>query len=92
MGGAEGRYGGAGAGSAQPGLQTGEIRPGARNLPDGSRLAWKTLGFAPSASPLLPFFIEWDPAGGHPSSTSPAGCRLTGFALKNPAPAACASR
>jgi hypothetical protein len=68
------------------GVQIGETRPGARNLPDGSRLAWKTLGFPPSASSLLPFFIEWDPAGAHPSSTSPGGCRLTGFALEDPAP------
>jgi hypothetical protein len=70
------------------GVEIGEIRPGGRNLPDGSRLAWKTLGFPPSASSLLPFFIEWDPAGAHPSSTSPEGCRLTGFALESPAPEA----
>jgi hypothetical protein len=68
------------------GVEVGEIRPGGRNLPDGSRLAWKTLGFPSSASSLLPFFIEWDPAGAHPSSTSPEGCRLTGFALEDPAP------
>jgi hypothetical protein len=64
------------------GVQIGEIRPGGRNLPDGSRLAWKTLGFAPGSNPLLPFFIEWDRGGAHPSSTSPGGCRLTGFALE----------
>lgn len=68
------------------GIETGEVRPGARNRPDGTRLAWKTLGFPPSSSPLLPFFIEWDPAGAHPSTTSPGGCRLTGFALQDPAP------
>ena len=67
-------------------VRTGEIRPGARNRPDGSRLAWKTLGFAPPSSPLLPFFIEWDRAGAHPSATSPGGCRLTGFSLEDPAP------
>jgi hypothetical protein len=42
------------------GIAIGEIRPGGRNLPDGSRLSWQTLGFAPPASPLLPFFIEWE--------------------------------
>ncbi len=68
------------------GVEIGEIQPGARDRPDGSRLAWKTLGFPPSASPLLPFFIAWDPAGAHPSSTSPGGCRLIGFALADPAP------
>jgi hypothetical protein len=68
------------------GVATEEIRPGARNRPDGTRLAWKTLSFAPPSSPLLPFFIEWGPGGAHPSATSPAGCRLTGFALQDPAP------
>jgi hypothetical protein len=67
------------------GIATDEIRPGSRNRPDGSRLAWKTLGFQ-SEHPLLPFFIQWDPAGAHPSATSPAGCRLTGFALEDPNP------
>jgi len=64
----------------------GEVRPGGRNLPDGSRLEWKTLSFASASSPLLPFFIEWGQGGAHPSTTSPAGCRLTGFALEDPAP------
>jgi catechol 2,3-dioxygenase-like lactoylglutathione lyase family enzyme len=63
-----------------------EIRPGGRNLPDGSRLDWKTLSFSPPSSPLLPFFIEWGRGGAHPSTTSPSGCRLTGFALEDPAP------
>jgi Glyoxalase-like domain len=67
------------------GIETGEIRPGARNRPDGTRLAWKTLDLT-APSPLLPFFIEWDPAGAHPSATSPQGCRLTGFVLHDPAP------
>lgn len=68
------------------GIETGEVRPGARNRPDGTRLAWKTLNYASSSHPLLPFFIEWDPATAHPSATSPAGCRLTGFTLQDPAP------
>jgi catechol 2,3-dioxygenase-like lactoylglutathione lyase family enzyme len=68
------------------GIETGEVRPGSRNKPDGTRLAWKTLNFPPSAHPLLPFFIEWDPGTAHPSATSPAGCRLTGFVLNDPNP------
>jgi hypothetical protein len=68
------------------GVQTEEIRPGARNRPDGTRLAWKTLGFAIPSNPLLPFFIEWDRASAHPASTSPEGCRLTGFTLEDPNP------
>jgi Glyoxalase-like domain len=69
------------------GVQTGEIRPGARNRPDGTRLAWKTLDYTSPSSPLLPFFIEWDPASAHPSTTSPQGCRLTGLILEDPKPA-----
>jgi hypothetical protein len=68
------------------GAKTDEIRPGGRNLPDGSRLTWKTLSFAPPSSPLLPFFIEWGAGAAHPSATSPGGCRLTGFVLEDPAP------
>jgi hypothetical protein len=68
------------------GAKVDEIRPGGRNLPDGSRLDWKTLSFAASSSPLLPFFIEWGRGGAHPSTTSPPGCQLTGFALEDPAP------
>lgn len=69
------------------GIETGEIRPGARNQPDGTRLAWRTLDLT-APSPLLPFFIEWDPATAHPSETTPKGCRLTGFSLHDPAPEA----
>lgn len=69
------------------GIGTGEIRPGARNQPDGTRLAWRTLDLT-APSPLLPFFIEWDPATAHPSETTPKGCRLTGFVLHDPAPEA----
>lgn len=69
------------------GAKTGEIRPGARNRPDGTRLAWKTLEYTSPASPLLPFFIEWDHATAHPSATSPGGCRLAGLFLEDPNPA-----
>jgi len=68
------------------GAQTGEIRPGARKRPDGARLAWKTLDITSPASPLLPFFIEWDHATAHPSATSPGGCRLADLILEDPNP------
>jgi Glyoxalase-like domain/Carboxypeptidase regulatory-like domain len=68
------------------GVQTGDIEPGARNRPDGTRLAWQSTGFANLSNPLLPFFIEWDPTSVHPASTSPEGCRLTGFTLEDPNP------
>ncbi len=71
------------------GVEIGEVRPGARNRPDGTRLSWQTLSFAPNKNAdagLPPFFIEWGPGTAHPSTTSPAGCRLTGFALEAAAP------
>ncbi|HEY0513081.1 MAG TPA: VOC family protein [Thermoanaerobaculia bacterium] len=68
------------------GVPTGEIRPGGRNLPDGTRLAWKTLAYGEPSSPLLPFFIDWGRGGAHPSATSPGGCRLAGLSLQDPAP------
>jgi hypothetical protein len=67
-------------------VPTGEVRPGERKKPDGTRLAWKTLELASPSSDLLPFFIEWDAGSAHPSATSPAGCKLTGFILEDPAP------
>jgi len=68
------------------GVTTGEVRPGERKRPDGSRLAWRTLELTSPSSDPLPFLIEWDAATAHPSSTSPAGCKLTGFTLEDPAP------
>jgi hypothetical protein len=68
------------------GIAVEAIRPGGRNLPDGSRLSWQTLGFTPPASPLLPFFIQWGEGSAHPSATSPQGCRLVSLILEDPAP------
>lgn len=65
------------------GIATEEIRNGARERPDGTRLAWKTLEYS-GPERLLPFFIEWDRASAHPSTTSPQGCRLAGLSLESP--------
>jgi hypothetical protein len=64
------------------GVELGEIRAGARNSPDGTHLAWKSMAYA-AATRLLPFFIQWDRATTHPSATSPAGCKLTGLFLQD---------
>jgi hypothetical protein len=65
------------------GVQVGEIRAGARDRPDGTHLAWKTMEYS-SPSRILPFFIEWDRATAHPSTTSPAGCKLKSLYLQDP--------
>ena len=54
---------------------------GARVLPTGTRLAWRTLNVTGPASELLPFFIEWQTMDVHPSRTSPAGCTLGEVAI-----------
>ncbi|HEX8100841.1 MAG TPA: VOC family protein [Actinomycetota bacterium] len=45
-----------------------EMTPGARTLPDGGRVAWRTVGVERAlGSGYLPFFISWDvPANHHP--------------------------
>ena len=64
-------------------VQIEEIRPGARDRPDGTRLAWKTMDYA-APSRILPFFIEWDRATARPSTTSPTGCKLKSLYLQDP--------
>ena len=65
---------------------------GARARPDGSTLLWRTVGvLAPFRDPdvdPMPFFIQWGQGVTHPAQDSPAGCRLAGFELRHPDPAA----
>jgi hypothetical protein len=68
------------------GVAGGAVRAGSRQRPDGALLRWRTLSPWAGASELLPFFIEWDTAGRHPSVDAPAGCTLAGFALAAPVP------
>jgi catechol 2,3-dioxygenase-like lactoylglutathione lyase family enzyme len=60
--------------------------PGSRERPDGRLLQWQTLVLEDDESGLLPFFIEWRGDSLHPAVDSPAGCRLTRFALATPEP------
>jgi hypothetical protein len=63
-------------------------RDGSRARPDGRLLKWKTLNLADDHNGLLPFFIEWDATSTHPSTDSPAGCRLESFTIADPDPTA----
>ena len=63
-------------------------RDGSRARPDGRLLKWKTLNLGDDHNGILPFFIEWDVNSTHPSSDSPAGCKLEAFTIADPAPAA----
>ena len=55
---------------------------GSRRKPDGGLLEWRTGGARGPGLGLAPFLIEWSPASAHPSSTSPAGCRLLGIEVR----------
>jgi hypothetical protein len=68
------------------GLPGGVAQPGARHRPDGTTLRWRTLNPWGLPTGVLPFFIEWDPAGVHPSTDAPAGCTLAGLTLSSPSP------
>lgn len=60
--------------------------PGSRRRPDGSMLEWQTAGAGGPGLELAPFFIQWADGTAHPSTTSPAGCRLEGLELVEPEP------
>ena len=60
--------------------------PGSRKRPDGRLLQWKTLNLKDDDAGLLPFFIEWSADSVHPSSDSPAGCRIVRFEIATPEP------
>jgi hypothetical protein len=68
------------------GFATSEIRPGSRQKPDGTVLKWRTVGLADETLDSAPFFIEWDAASAHPSTTSPSGCTLTKLEAEDPHP------
>ncbi|HEY5641090.1 MAG TPA: VOC family protein [Dehalococcoidia bacterium] len=58
-----------------------------RALPDGGELSWRLTIRRPIAGDgLVPFLIEWDAGGPHPSASSPAGCRLTDLTAEHPHP------
>ncbi len=54
---------------------------GARKRPDGRELKWRKLDLNDDRHGVLPSFIQWNSGSIHPSSDSPAGCRVTGFAV-----------
>ncbi len=65
---------------------------GSRARPDGTRLAWRTLGIASTlaagAVEPIPFFIQWSANTVHPSIDSPKGCALKAFRITHPNPSA----
>ena len=57
---------------------------GARVLPDGRRLAWRSLKVVNREFGPDPFFIEWSTMDSHPSMTAPRGCTLGELSIAAP--------
>ena len=67
------------------GLDLGAVRPMSRERPDGSVLRWQlTTGERPGDG-LVPFLIDWGHSE-HPSTSTPAGCRLVALRARHPDP------
>lgn len=67
------------------GFKASDVRPGSRAKPDGQVLSWKTFDPWGIKNELLPFAIQWGAGTQHPSTTSPAGCRLVDFSMESAA-------
>ena len=62
------------------------IQAGSRRKPDNSMLSWRTAAPTGTGLEVAPFFIEWGAGTAHPSTTSPAGCRLNRLVAYSPDP------
>lgn len=66
------------------GYSVSELEEGSRKTPEGSLLRWRTFRVTAPDLQLAPFFIEWNAASAHPSTTSPEGCSLKSIELRTP--------
>lgn len=65
----------------QAGYAVSDPKPGSRVKPDGTKLEWVSFGLTSPELGEAPFFISWNPKSAHPSTDSPAGCRLAGVTV-----------
>jgi hypothetical protein len=68
------------------GISLSPIQSGSRRKPDNSMLTWRTAAAMGAGLEGAPFFIEWGAGTAHPSTTSPAGCRLVRLEARGPEP------
>ena len=66
------------------GFPTSAPQPGSRVTPSGETLRWTTFEVSQPVIATAPFFIAWDAATAHPSTTSPGGCSLVRFDVEDP--------
>jgi hypothetical protein len=66
------------------GIDLGKPRSGQRLQPDGSTISWQSTDpFAPRASGVIPFFIEWM-GDAHPAKAAPHVVRLVRLYAEHP--------
>ena len=65
------------------GMAVTEPTAGSRTTPAGTTLSWQTFGLENNFDEA-PFFIVWSSQAAHPSSTSPAGCKLQRWRVAGP--------
>jgi len=65
------------------GMAVTEPTAGSRTTPAGTTLSWQTFGLENNLDEA-PFFIVWSSQAAHPSSTSPAGCKLQRWRVAGP--------
>lgn len=67
------------------GVKTTRPKPGSRQRPDGKLLRWQVLAIE-QTTPLVPFFIQWEPNSPHPSSDSPQLGTVKSLRFETPQP------
>jgi hypothetical protein len=67
------------------GVKTTGPQPGSRQRPDSKLLRWQSLAIE-QTTPLVPFFIQWEPGSPHPSSDSPQLGTVKSLRFETPQP------
>jgi hypothetical protein len=67
------------------GFKASKPQPGSRVTPQGATLEWSAFGVEKPQIAGAPFFIQWGDKTTHPSLTSPGGCALASFQVRDPA-------
>lgn len=67
------------------GFKASKPQPGSRVTPQGATLEWSAFGVEKPQIAGAPFFIQWGANTKHPSLTSPGGCSLASFQVRDPA-------
>ena len=73
------------ASTQSAGIKTFGPQPGSRQRPDGKLLRWQVLGIE-QTTPLVPFFIQWEPGSIHPSTDAPKLGAVRGLRFETPQP------